>query len=141
MTMSQNEQLIMTEADQERLIHCIKSGLALRDTETPNGDILKQLTTARITFNSDFPRNVSRLYSTITVRDTIARINHTYKLLPPNQVDSDVNGISVLSPFGFILMGRRVGTSFSWQFNNKKKYFLVVDIVNSYSETSVNQSK
>ena len=141
MTMSQNEQLIMTEADQERLIHCITSGSALGDAETQKGDIHQQLTTAKITFDTDFPRNASRLYSTITVRDTIARINHTYKLLPPNEVDSDVNGISVLSPFGFILMGRRVGTSFSWQFNNKKKYFLVVDIVNSYSETSVIQSQ
>jgi transcription elongation GreA/GreB family factor len=132
--MSKNEHLIMTKADQERLIQFVTSSESeLRDAETQRGDIHKKLQAAKVTFDTDFPRNVSRLYSTITVRDTIARINHTYKLLPPNEADREVNGISVLSPLGFILMGRRVGSSFSWQFKNKKKYFLMVDIVNSYS--------
>ena len=85
---------------------------------------------AEIISNEDFPNTASRLYSTVIIRDTIARINLEYKLVHPNETDEWNGKISPLTPFGIALMGLRKGDSFTWQLSNRRKYYSVVEIRN-----------
>ena len=135
MTISKNSKLPISQSDREKLLYYINSIEAKQnDSETWKGEMSEKLKSANIISDSSFSRDVSRLFSTVIIRDTIARINFEYKLLPPDEAESNSYGISVLSPFGFALLGRKEGSSFTWQFNKKKKHFLIIEVRNSFSE-------
>lgn len=121
--MIKKRQLIINQTDHGKLIDCMTTDRSSwNDAGLQKEDVYEKLITASIISDADFRRDVSRLYSIVTLRDTIARINHNYKLLPPNEVDSKSDGVSVLSPFGFALLGRPVGSTFTWQFKKRKVF-------------------
>lgn len=130
------KQLIITQTDHDKLVDLVKNGeTSWFEDALQKKIILDKLATAKIIPDSDFPRDIARLYSTITLRDTIVRINHTYTLVLPNEIGGKSDYISVFSPFGFELLGKGLGSSFTWIFKTKRKYFLVADLTRSYSET------
>ncbi len=130
------KQLIITQTDHDKLVDLIKTDeTSWFEDALQKKIILDKLATAKIIPNSDFPRDIAGLYSTITLRDTIARINHTYTLVPPNEIDGKSDRISVFSPFGFELLGKGLGSSFTWILKTKRKYYLVADLTRSNSET------
>jgi transcription elongation GreA/GreB family factor len=92
---------------------------------------LGRIKTAQVLEAANFPNSVSRLYSTVVIRDTVNRINLEYKLMPPDEADEYSGCISALSLFGLALMGLREGESFTWQLSGRKKYYAVVAIRNT----------
>lgn len=123
------KQLIIANTDHNKLIDGIKNWEPDRNgLDIPKEELYESLIGADVVSDSDFPRDIVRLNATVTLRNTIERTNYDHKLVLPGED----GGISVFSRFGFELLGKRLGASFSWSFGHKTKYFLIMDIKTPY---------
>lgn len=123
---------LMYQEDHHVLTHYLQNRQpASEHDRQQHNACLEKINTATVLGNDAFPNSASRLYSTVVIRDTVARTNLEYKLVHPNEADEWNGRISALTPFGLALMGLQKGESFTWQLANKKKYYAVVEVRNA----------
>ncbi|WP_109698106.1 GreA/GreB family elongation factor [Chitinophaga deserti] len=101
--------------------HAILLGYLGTDATAPLEDKLKQ---AKVVPQDEFPRDVVRLHSRVTVRDKMARMNFTYNMSLPG------SNHSVTSTIGMAILGLQKGEEVKLVQKNSKKYYIVMEVSN-----------
>ena len=95
-------------------------------------ELLENLADAEVLSREEFPDDMIRLYSRVTLRDKIARHNYVYTIVLPEEADHRKGKVSVLAPIGASLLGYRKGEDVSWQMHSGKRYFTVMAVTQLY---------
>jgi regulator of nucleoside diphosphate kinase len=132
MIIENKEQLLMLKEDHDVLKQYLTNDSPkLMYDQHLQKEHLEKINAANVLSNDDFPNTISRLYSTVVIRDTVTRTNLEYKLVPPAETGKWNGNISALTPFGLALMGLQKGESFIWQLSKRKKFYTVVEVRNA----------
>ncbi|HTF16864.1 MAG TPA: GreA/GreB family elongation factor [Chryseolinea sp.] len=88
-----------------------------------------ELNGARIFAPEDIDKKVITMNSTVLLRDRVNDGEVEVTVTYPGQVDTRVNRISVFSPAGLALLGRKAGTIIAWNTPTGLRQFEIVDVV------------
>ncbi|MCG3864790.1 MULTISPECIES: GreA/GreB family elongation factor [unclassified Photobacterium] len=77
-----------------------------------------------------FDSNMVYVDSIITVKDLVSNQEHCYQLSIPGYVTNTSRCLSILSPLGSELIGRRVGDEFTVKENGKYYLFKIIHVKN-----------
>jgi regulator of nucleoside diphosphate kinase len=91
--------------------------------------VTNELNCARILAPEDIDRKVVTMNSTVMLRDRVNGGELEVTVTYPAQVDTRVNRISVFSPTGVALLGRKVGTVIAWNTPAGLRQFEIVEVV------------
>ena len=127
MLTASTEKWIIAKEDYQLITNSLKNEKALRK-EGKDALFINRMTEAEVMEDSEFPWEAVRLNSKVTIRDKVARINYTYTVVLPELADHRKCKVSVFSPIGAALFGRRKGSDTYWQTPNGKRYFVIVAV-------------
>ena len=88
-----------------------------------------ELNGAKIFAPEDIDDKVVTMNSTVLLRDRVNGSEVEVTITYPGQVDTRVNRISIFSPAGLALLGRKAGTVIAWNTPAGLRQFEVVDIL------------
>jgi regulator of nucleoside diphosphate kinase len=75
----------------------------------------KELQKARVVVSKDIPKDVVTMNSTVRLSDVHSAEKMTYTLAYPINANINLGRISVLSPIGKAMIGRRIGDTIKWK--------------------------
>jgi regulator of nucleoside diphosphate kinase len=105
--------ILITSADMCRLRRLLESALNLFRHDRPYLDALKQeLEAAKVVQGEDIPRDLVTLNSRIHIRDLDTGKQMVCSVVFPKDSNVSDDRLSVLSPIGTAVLGRRVGDIF-----------------------------
>ena len=108
--------LIITKLDRRRLEPLLTDAIAQRTVRVPYLETLRQeLERASIVSSDDVPVDVITMNSQVDLYDMEFDVTETYTLVYPADADLFSNRLSVLSPRGAVILGRRSGDVVCWQ--------------------------
>ena len=93
--------------------------------------LYKELKKAQIVDPEDFPSDVVRLNSTVTVKDLQTKRDIKITIVLPQQADIKKKKVSVLAPIGTALIGFSKGRQVSWEVPAGIKDFKIMEVDNS----------
>ncbi|PSW66686.1 hypothetical protein C0W88_00490 [Photobacterium leiognathi subsp. mandapamensis] len=85
------------------------------------------------TKKENFDSNMVYVDSIITLQDLVSRQNHCYKLSIPSDICTMSRSLSIFSPLGSELVGRKVGDEIHFRENNGKLCWLKIISVEKLS--------
>ena len=103
--------IYITDLDIKRLRELIKVAREFGDNkdEIYLEELEKELNRGKIVKSKDVPENVITMNSKILLKDLDGQEEMTYKLVFPDNADSNHNKVSILAPIGIALLGYKVG--------------------------------
>ena len=107
--LTKENELLITEADFDRLRHLVESPRYRATHPMLIAAIKDELGRCRVVEPGGVPKGVVTMHSKVSVRDLKSRESETYTLVFPDDADIDEGKLSVLAPLGTALLGRRVG--------------------------------
>ena len=115
------EKLIISDQDYTRL------------SKLSDSQILEdELSRAVLVPSDQVPADVVKMHSRVTYVDESNGTSREVELVYPEEADSSVGKISVLSPVGSALLGLRVGQTIEWLFPNQQSRLLrVVNVMHA----------
>ena len=126
--MQQAEYLIVKE-DHDMVNEWIrKTNNASHLSRSDKEKLIKKLANANIMDAETCPNDVVRIYSKITLRDKVLRVNYQYTLVPPSEADHRKGHLSVISPIGASALGRKMGEDITFETLNKKRYLVILGV-------------
>jgi regulator of nucleoside diphosphate kinase len=127
--MKQNETILITEPDFERIESLIESCRSLWRQDLHQLDTLEEeLDKAKIVKPADIPPNVVTMNSRVRVKDITAGREFVCQIVFPKDADSELNRISILAPIGTALLGYRSGSTVKWQMPSGKRRLKVLSV-------------
>jgi len=124
-----NAKLVIAKTDYEVIMLNLKSspGKTMFSRQDA-AELEAELRKATLVGNEDFPGDVVRLNSQVTIKDE--RANKIMKLMVvmPENADIKQKKISIMSPVGTALLGYKKGKKVSWQVPSGKKTFTILDV-------------
>lgn len=108
--------IYMTETDHQRLLTLLDQAVGAPDLRL-RGDLRRLaqgVREARIVKPEAIPPDVVTMNSEVVVRDPDSGETDTWVITFPNEADVSRQRISVLSPLGSALLGRRKGETVEW---------------------------
>lgn len=125
----QQAEYIMVKEDLDMINEWIRktnnaSHLSRSDREKLN----KKLSNANVVDAEICPADVVRIYSKITLRDKILRVNYQYTIVPPSEADHRKGHLSAISPIGAAALGRKMGEDITFETLNKKRYLVILGV-------------
>ena len=124
---TQANKLIMFKDDFNLLNNYIASDESLL-SGVQRGSLLEYIEEAELIDGDDFPWEVIRLNTKVVIRDKVARYNLTYTIVRPEDADHRKCKVSVFSPIGAALFGRRRGDDTYWVTPKGKRYFTIMAV-------------
>ncbi len=125
--------MIVAKEDYDLLMNYVKKGKNLfANQKVYASDLLENIEKAEVLTEAEFPRDVIRLNSRVTLRDKVARHNYVYTIVVPEEADHRKGKVSVLAPIGSALFGCRVGEDVNWQVHSGKRYFTIMAVTQLY---------
>ncbi len=109
MSIAKNNTLIISEHDYQRLLP-----LTEKYTSLAAEALEAELSRAEIVLDSDFPKDVVCMDSSVTFIDLDTRESSTVSLVFPADTNIEKMKISILSPVGTALIGLQVGGKIDW---------------------------
>lgn len=108
--------LIITEKDKKQLIDLIKSSEAVDPIAAKcRKKLLEELKEAILIDEENFPKNIVRIGSVITLSTRFGRKSGLELVLPSN-ADIQKGKLSALSPMGTAIIGYEEGSEVNWHF-------------------------
>jgi len=103
--------IYITDLDIKRLKELIKVAREFGDNkdEIYLEELEKELNRSKIVKSKNVPENVITMNSKILLKDLDGQEEMTYKLVFPDNADSNHNKVSILAPIGIALLGYKVG--------------------------------
>jgi regulator of nucleoside diphosphate kinase len=133
MIKSEHTQLIVLHKEAELLKKLIKNSPIVDPTLKHSlKELLEQLKNAVEVNEEDFPTNVVRLNSVVTLQTTYGRKDNL-ELVLPNEADLSKRKLSVLSPMGAALFGYEEGRNVTWKFPNGYENILIERVLREVS--------
>lgn len=126
-----NQELILLKEDVQLLTSYIKGGSHMNLFDQKNADKLKEeLNKGTVMNKEEFPVDVIRLNSTVTIKDNrTGKVIELMLVLPEKAAISD-GKVSILAPIGTALLGYRKGQVVCWKMPAGEKLYKVMDVVN-----------
>ena len=109
MSIAKSNTLIISEHDYQRLLP-----LTEKYTSLAAEALDVELSRAEMVVNSDFPKDVVCMDSSVTFIDLDTREESTVSLVFPADTNIEKMKISILSPVGTALIGLQVGGKIDW---------------------------
>lgn len=123
------EQLILRKDDYELMMAYLKGNLDRNSFDRHNAEELEgELRKARLVEQDDFPGDVVRINSKVSIRDERDGKNIELTLVTPQKADIKQRKISILSPIGTALIGYRKGQKVQWKVPSGYKTFTILDV-------------
>lgn len=123
--------LAIPKQDQDVLIHYLQTtSMDLNYDRVQAEKLLEDIKTAEVVPGAEHSRDMIRLNSSVTVRNTIAHQNQEYTLVLPGQVDHQNHRLSILSPLGSALLGKSKGETVKLHSARGTKLFTVLAVTN-----------
>ena len=123
------EQLILRKDDYELMMAYLKGNLDRNSFDRHNAEELEgELRKARLVEQDDFPGDVVRINSKVSIRDERDGKNIELTLVTPQKADIKQRKISILSPIGTALIGYRKGQKVQWKVPSGHKTFTILDV-------------
>ena len=124
-----NRSVIMTHEDYQVLNSYLRQGMDTQDRT--NAVLLKEeLKKATLVKKEEFPADVVRLNSRVTVREGAADHLIELTLVVPEKANIKERRVSVLAPLGTALIGFRQGEQIKWTVPSGNKTFTIVKVCN-----------
>ena len=130
---TQTSKLIMHKDDFNALTGYINKNQSLL-TNLQKDSLLENIEDAELMDGEDFPWEIIRLNTRVVIRDKVARYNFTYTLVLPEFADHRKCKVSVFSPIGSALFGRRRGDDTYWATPKGKRYFTIMAVSQSLKQ-------
>lgn len=108
-SISRNRELLITEADFDRLRHLAESPRYRVSHAMLLATLKEGLERCRVVEPARVPQGVVTMHSKVKVRDAKSGDTETYTLVFPDDADLDAGRLSVLAPLGTALLGARAG--------------------------------
>ncbi len=124
---TQASKLIMLKEDFNALTKYINTNQTLLST-VQRDSLLEYIEDAELIDGEEFPWEVIRLGTKVVIRDKVARYNFTYTVVRPEDADHRKCKVSVFSPIGSALFGRRRGEDTYWLTPKGKRYFTIMAV-------------
>tara|TARA_R110002049_G_scaffold129408_2_gene287183 strand:+ start:1259 stop:1642 length:384 start_codon:yes stop_codon:yes gene_type:complete len=122
--------LIITEKDKKQLIELIKSSEAVDPIAAKcRKKLLEELKEATIVSAENFPSNVVKIGSSITLSTRFGR-KAGLELVIPSQADIQKGKLSALSPMGTAIIGYEEGSEVNWHFPQGDEIIHIESVVN-----------
>lgn len=130
MKVAENTVLIHKD-DYALLSACVKNTKPVSKKEPQHTRSLsEELQRATVVEIEQFPPDVVRLNTQVTIKDLANGNETTLCIVLPEFADIKQKKISVLAPMGTALIGLQTGQRFSWQMPGGVKSFLVLEVRN-----------
>lgn len=127
----QSKQLTVARGDYDMLKHYMRTNeMDLKYDQAKAREFMEEIDGAQVVNASEFPADVIRLNSKVTVRNTVARQNYTYSIVLPDKADQKNEMISVLAPMGVALFGAKKGETISLDSTKGKRHFTILEVTN-----------
>ena len=125
------KRLVLTR-DDHKLLTSYLSGMAGKTAfDRKNAEDLRtELKKAKIVGKDDFPVDVVRLNSRVTIKAEDKNEIMELMLVTPDKANIKEKKISVLAPVGTALIGFRKGQKVKWQVPAGKKSFTILEVNN-----------
>jgi regulator of nucleoside diphosphate kinase len=92
--------------------------------------LITELNKAVILNRKDFPTDVVRLNSIVTVKDEDTKSVMMFKIVLPIDANIKDKKVSVLAPLGTALIGFKKGDQLTWSVPGGEKHFSIMDVNN-----------
>jgi regulator of nucleoside diphosphate kinase len=134
MKIAENTVLILKD-DYALLSACVKNTKPVTKKEPQHTRSLsEELQRATVVDREQFPADVVRLNTAVTIKDLASGNETTLRIVLPEFADIKQKKVSVLAPMGTALIGLKTGQRFSWQMPAGVKSFLIVEVGNENKE-------
>jgi len=126
-----NSQLVLRKDDYNLLLSCLNGGFGKSAFDRRNAEGLQaELKKAKLVNKNDFPLDVVRLNSRVTIKADGKEEIMEFKLVTPDKANIKENRISVMAPVGTALIGFRKGQRVKWQVPAGKRTFTILEVIN-----------
>jgi len=126
-----NTKLILTRDDHKLLTSFLNVMWDKTTLDRKNAEDLKaELKKAKIVSKDDFPSDVVRLNSKVTIKTEDKNELMELMLVTPDKANIKEKKISVLAPIGTALIGFREGQKIKWQVPSGKRTFTILEVTN-----------
>jgi regulator of nucleoside diphosphate kinase len=133
MTIQVKNNLIVVKEDYDLLMNYVKKSKNLfPNQKVYASNLLESIEKADVLNEGEFPKDMIRLNTRVTLRDKIARYNYVYTIVLPEEADHRKGKVSVLAPIGSALFGFRMGEDVNWQIHSGKRYFTIMAVTQLY---------
>lgn len=124
-------ELVISTQDHDTLKQYLqKNTMDLNYDRVQAAKLSERLKSAHVVNNNDLDRDTIGLNSIVTIRYTIARLNQTHTLgLPGDRVHQN-DSLSVISPLGMALLGRKKGDSFTLKTARGNRIYTITEVYN-----------
>ncbi len=127
-----NNQLVLRKDDYNVLLSYLQGGYGKSTFDRRNAEELQaELKKAKLVDKNDFPKDVVRLNSMVTLKaedkDEIIEL----MLVTPDRADIKKKRISIMAPIGTALIGFKKGQKFKWTVPAGKRIFTILDVTNT----------
>lgn len=119
---------LITLNDYRRLMD-VMSAPTFSISPTVSARLAHELSGAKIFAPEDIDQKVVTMNSRVLLRDRVNGSEVEVTVTYPGQVDTRVNRISVFSPAGLALLGRKAGTIIAWNTPAGLRQFEVVTVL------------
>jgi regulator of nucleoside diphosphate kinase len=122
--------ILVTEPDMLKLAHLLEGQRRWPALEEEHrGGLGHVLASARVVRDDDVPRDVITLNSTVRARDLETGSDHRHVLVMPVHASAEAGAVSVLSPLGVALLGRREGDEIEYRVPGNRKRLAVQQVL------------
>jgi len=126
-----NSQLVLRKDDYNLLLSCLNGGFGKSAFDRRNAEGLQaELKKAKLVNKNDFPLDVVRLNSRVTIKADDKEEIMEFKLVTPDKANIKENRVSVMAPVGTALIGFRKGQRVKWQVPAGKRTFTILEVIN-----------
>lgn len=125
------KQLVLRKDDYEIMLAYLRGGFGRNSFDKHNAEELEtELKKAKLVNKENFPSDVVRLNSKVTIKEEINDKIMELTLVIPEKADISTKKISVLAPIGTALIGFRQGQKVNWQVPAGKRTFTIMEVLN-----------
>lgn len=111
---TKTKNIIVTENDHKVFKKLIETSYTVDPVEKKShGKLYEELKTATIVSEEDFPKNIVRLNSIVTIQTSFGRKDGMHLVLP-SEGDLSKRKLSIMSPMGAALIGYSEGDKVPW---------------------------
>jgi regulator of nucleoside diphosphate kinase len=122
--------ILVTEPDMLKLAQLLEGQSRWPALEEEHrGGLCPVLASAQIVRDDEVPRDVITLNSTVRAKDVEAGTDHIHALVMPVHASDEGGLVSVLSPLGVALLGRREGDEIEYRVPGDTRHLMVQEVL------------
>lgn len=123
--------VILHKEDFPKIESCLKDSKpsGLKETHLSRS-LSEELADATVLEDSDFPKDVIRLNSNVTIEDIKNKKEMNFTLVLPSESNIKEKKVSILAPIGTAVIGFRQGQKVAWRVPAGETEFLIKKVEN-----------